>query len=435
MSVQALQRKFILISAGAILIVMGVILLLLNGYNYRKTYQNIYVTLAFIAESGGEIASTDEGPDTGVDPGGQNASQAATESAVVPHSDFSNFDMTVETPYQLRYFSMLLHEDGAVDSMNLKHIHAISEEEAASYAVILFQAPGSRGAFNHDNIIYCWNRTLNEDGSCLICVLDCTSEIESARRLIYRSCTYGVFCLLFFVLVVALLSGKALYPMIRNMETQKQFITNAGHELKTPLAIIQADNEVLEMINGETEWSRSISNQVTRMTILINNLITIARAEEQSDIELTDTDLSALAAETTETFKPVIDQNGLTLETNINENIHGRTRKESYREVINILLDNAVKYCDEHGLIRVSLASRAMGRGSVLTISNTYKEGKDTDYTRFFDRFYRKDSSHNSARGGYGIGLSMAETLVGQSKGKISVSWKNDMISFTVILP
>ena len=75
------------------------------------------------------------------------------------------------------------------------------------------------------------------------------------------------------------------------------------------------------------------------------------------------------------------------------------------------------------------------GRGSVLTISNTYKEGKDTDYTRFFDRFYRKDSSHNSARGGYGIGLSMAETLVGQSKGKISVSWKNDMISFTVILP
>ena len=435
MSVQALQRKFILISSAAILIVMGVILILLNGYNYRKTYQNIYVTLAFIGESGGEIASTDDETENQDDYEAQDASLAATDVVIDPSSHFSNFDMTVETPYQLRYFSMLLNENGTVDRKNLKHIHAVSEEEAEQYADILFQAPGSRGAFNHDDIIYCWNRTLNEDGTCLICVLDCTTELESARRLLYRSCTYGIFCLLFFVLVVALLSRRALYPMIRNMETQKQFITNAGHELKTPLAIIQADNEVLEMINGETEWSRSISNQVSRMTILINNLITIARAEEQSDIELTDTDLSALAAETVETFQPVIDQKGLTLESGINENIHGRTRKESYREIINILLDNAVKYCDEQGLIRVSLASRAMGRGSVLTISNTYKEGKEVDYTRFFDRFYRKDSSHNSARGGYGIGLSMAETLVGQSKGKISVSWKNDMIAFTVVLP
>ena len=435
MSVQALQRKFILISSAAILIVMGVILILLNGYNYRKTYQNIYVTLAFIAESGGEIASTDDETENQEDYEAQDASLAATDVAIDPSSHFSNFDMTVETPYQLRYFSMLLNENGTVDRMNLKHIHAVSEEEAEQYAGTLFQAPGSRGVFNPDEIIYCWNRTLNEDGTCLICVLDCTTELESARRLLYRSCTYGIFCLLFFVLVVALLSRRALYPMIRNMETQKQFITNAGHELKTPLAIIQADNEVLEMINGETEWSRSISNQVSRMTILINNLITIARAEEQSDIELTDTDLSALAVETVETFQPVIDQKGLTLESNISENIHGRTRKESYREIINILLDNAVKYCDEQGLIRVSLASRAMGRGSVLTISNTYKEGKEVDYTRFFDRFYRKDSSHNSARGGYGIGLSMAETLVGQSKGKISVSWKNDMIAFTVVLP
>ena len=149
--------------------------------------------------------------------------------------------------------------------------------------------------------------------------------------------------------------------------------------------------------------------------------------------ELIELDFSRMVREGVESFRPVIDQMGKKLEESIQEGIHVRGDARMLTELVNILVDNAGKYCDDCGTVRVGLKKRSLG-GAVLTVENDYKAGEGEDYSRFFQRFYRADQSHNSGKSGYGIGLSMASTIVEKLKGTIRVSWKNGVITFTLSL-
>ena len=238
--------------------------------------------------------------------------------------------------------------------------------------------------------------------------------------------------MLLLILLLSIFSRRAVAPILKNMESQKQFITNASHELKTPLAVISANAEVLEMTNGSSEWTDSIKNQVTRMSELVSQLIVLSKLQEHDELVLTEVNFSEKAEDVCKSFKTVADAAGKGFEADISPDIKIVADERGSRELVSILVDNAVKYCDDGGTVKVNLHSR--GRRAFLTVSNDYSDGEGVDYSRFFERFYREDQSHNSEKAGYGIGLSMAESLVEMFKGKISVNYKNKIITFTVIL-
>lgn len=224
-------------------------------------------------------------------------------------------------------------------------------------------------------------------------------------------------------------------PEINNAEIQKEFITNASHELKTPLAVIRANTEVEQMINGENEWNQSTMRQVDRMTGLIQNLVMVSRAQEkENNSERKKINVSAALQETSDTFLPVAVQNGKKLEKEIQENVMMMANESQICQLSSLLIDNAIKYCDDGGTIRVTLTQK--GRSPVrLDVSNNYAKGGDVDYARFFERFYRQDKSHNIEKGGYGIGLSIAQAIVEQYKGSsIDAAWKDGIITFTCLL-
>ncbi len=247
---------------------------------------------------------------------------------------------------------------------------------------------------------------------------------------------FGLACVVFYVLILAALCNVAIQPFVRNMENQKRFITNAGHELKTPIAIISANAEAIEMLNGKSQWTDSILKQVRRLTNLIQDLIMLSKMGERSQVDLviTDVDFSATVHSVVDSFRQLAADGEKKLTAEIADGIKVKGDSKCLYELVNILVDNAVKYCDDKGTIAVALRKPRLGKGAVVTVTNDYADGTNVDYSRFFERFYRGDTSHNSQKAGYGIGLSMAEELTKLMKGKINVSYKEGRITFTVRL-
>ena len=172
------------------------------------------------------------------------------------------------------------------------------------------------------------------------------------------------------------------------------------------------------------------------MNGLIQNLVMIAKAEEREDkSKLAEINASEAVEQTVSPYKALAEQTGKTLKTAIEKNVMVTSDESKLRQLITILIDNAIKYCDENGEVGVSLIPIKHGKLRMrLVVSNTYKDGAGIDCNRFFDRFYREDQSHNIDKGGYGIGLSIAESICSQYGGNIKAAWKDESISFTVNL-
>ena len=233
-------------------------------------------------------------------------------------------------------------------------------------------------------------------------------------------------------ILVRVLSGKLIQPEIENSRRQKQFITNASHELKTPLAVIRANTELLEVTEGENEWTRSTLSQVDHMSGLIQNLVMISKAQEREDTSiLSEIDASDIVKQTISSFEPLAKQKKKELESKIDDNVSVVADESKLRQLTTILLDNAIKYCDDGGKISVALSQLKRGKNKIrLVVSNNYAEGDKIDCNRFFDRFYREDQSHNIDKGGYGIGLSIAESICKQYGGSIRAMFKDGIICF-----
>lgn len=270
------------------------------------------------------------------------------------------------------------------------------------------------------------------DGS-VIAFIDTTSEIYSINRLIFITLIVCIAGLAVTFILVTHFADYAVASEAENMAKQKDFITNASHELKTPLAVIRANTEMSQMINGEDEWSASTMKQIDHMNGLIANLVMISKAQELEDTtEMSEIDASEIVNNTVTTFEPVAIQSGITLENKVTSGVTITADASKIMQLTTILLDNAIKYCDSEGTVRVELVSQR--RGLRLTVSNSYKDGANVDFNKFFERFYREDKSHNIDKGGYGIGLSIAENICRQYSGDIRAAWKNGEISFICTL-
>jgi signal transduction histidine kinase len=187
-------------------------------------------------------------------------------------------------------------------------------------------------------------------------------------------------------------------------------------------------------MEGENEWTESTLRQVDHMNDLIKNLVMLSRSEEMVDrSSMTEINVTDTISETVETFRPVAIQAGKTLTVSIRDEIRMITDRDMIEQLTSLLIDNAIKYCDDDGVVEVNASQK--GRGLRLVVSNTYANGKGQDYSRFFDRFYRADASRSEQKKGYGIGLSIAQNIVQLNKGSINASWKDGVISFTCVIP
>ena len=408
--IKKLQYKFIGIATASVFVMLLMVLGLINIISSVRNNRETRLLLEYIAANDGYIPSV--------------------VSQKEDHGDLDSL-MTPETQFETRYFSVWVQEDQVVD-VNIEHIAALEYHEAGQYALDAIRKGQQRGKDLWNNRSYDYLIEDRGQGGKLVVVLDTSKLYYSTVTLVRFSAYCGLVMIGIFFLMVSALSRRVLRPIIDNMESQKLFITNASHELKTPLAIISANTEVLEMTAGESEWTASIRNQIERLTGLINRLIALARLQEGGESKLTNVPASAIAKDVAASFAPVLKQQSKEYTYEVEDGIEILAEERSYHELISILLDNAAKYCDDKGRVELRLVKK--GKQSHLTVSNSYAKGADVDYERFFDRFYREDQSHNSEKKGYGIGLSMAMEMVKQFKGRIFASYKDGMITFTVII-
>ncbi|NMH32272.1 HAMP domain-containing histidine kinase [Streptococcus sanguinis] len=407
-----LKIRFILLASAAIVCILLTMIAVLNSVRFLQTNGEIQAVLNILSANNGDFPSVEE----------------TAES-------LQNDRITIDTIYQYRYFSVVYKEDKTLYSTNLDHLSNLSKEQALSYANKVIKNSRSSGVFKVGSQFYSYQITQDSKTKrYLLVVLDSTNYLESRNDFFWLSIQLCFYSFIFFVLVVSGFSNFAIRPYIKNYENQKRFITNAGHELKTPLAIISANTELQELMTGENEWTESTKDQIKRLSNLINQMVVLARLEEQPDVTLVDVNFSEVVKKVAGNFKSVIEKAGKKYEIKLQEDIHVKATEDELYELVSILIDNACKYCDEDGQIFVTLTKAKRGKRARLTVANSYADGKNVDYSRFFDRFYREDESHNQKQPGYGIGLSMAESLVRIFKGRIWVSYKKGLIGFTVLL-
>ncbi|SEQ44602.1 Histidine kinase-, DNA gyrase B-, and HSP90-like ATPase [Lachnospiraceae bacterium NE2001] len=402
-----LRLKFIGIATLSTAVVLFIVLGSVNLITYRNIVSDIYTRLDFISKNSDAILETEE------------------------IEKMKNKDITPETQYEARYITVMVDDAGNVIDFDMAHIAAIENSELNDFIKYATSRDDARGIFTYDGLSYAFLKT-SVGNVVKLTIMDCTRNISTINYLKRFSIYIGTLGLLIVMLMVSIFARKVVEPFVKNSKAQRQFITNASHELKTPLAVISANTEVIEMISGKSEWTESTVKQVNRLSELISQLVVLSRLEERQDIVLSDVDMSAEVSSVMTSFKSIAETNDITLVTEIEDGIHVMADQKGLRELVNILMDNAVKYCDEKGTVAVSLARK--GKSALFTVSNDYAAGEGVDYRQFFDRFYREDKSHNSEKQGYGIGLSMAESLVRMFKGKIAVSYKKPVITFTITL-
>lgn len=408
--IKRLKRKFIAITMVSLSLVMILMVGTINIVNYIRTDQEAEHTLDFLSENKGKFPELDQGK-------------------MPPKDPKSGFRMNEETRFQTRFFTVALNEDGSVEQIDTGHISAISSSDALNLALKVSQGTRTSGYQG----IYRYKMVDTMSGSMII-FMDCRSELSMLMYFFLSSLAVAFGTLFLVFLLVSVLSRKAINPMIENMEKQKQFIMDAGHEIKTPLAIISANADVLELTGGVSEWVNSIRNQVTRLDKLVKNLLTLSKTEEGSlELVFSEFDLSACISEIAASFQAVAEAQQKKLSIAIQPNIMLHGDESCIQQLISTLLDNAMKYSNTQGEIKVSLSSGK--KGIRLEVANTTDQMDIKHLDRLFDRFYRADASRSSETGGYGIGLSIAKSIAEAHRGRITATSEDGQsITFTVIL-
>lgn len=418
-TIKRLQRKFFVISMISYLTVIIAVGFFINALNAVFTIRTISSVLSYIAVTEGN------------EHGAESSSESSTVGGTMRKSDEQVYEgFSSEFRYSVRYFAVVYDADGGVERVSTSHIAAVDREQALAMAK---KHADSLLPMGRDED-YLYRYVTLESGRKVFVCLDCSAQLKTMRTLIFS--TMGILAVgMFLVLcLVRAFSDRAIEPELENLRRQKQFLTNASHELKTPLAVIRANTEVLEMMEGENEWTQSNLAQVDRMTGLIQNLVMVYRSEEQEDrTEMAAIDVTRAIRQSVDPYDALARQNRVEFTLDLQEGVEMMADESRIRQLASLLIDNAFKYCDEQGKVHVALDTLKKGRLVRLQISNSYADGKDVDYERFFERFYREDSAHTDQEG-FGIGLSVAESICRSYGGSIDVSWKDGIITFTCLL-
>ncbi len=409
--IKLLQKKFVTTAMMAISILIILLLGAINIVNIGIVRSDIDRTLSMLTENRIEPNMP------GMMPNAPN-----------PNMDFSfqtNENRLLSSPY----FLVTTDSAGNVIFTDSNNISSDNEDEIKKIVDRVVEqgvSEGKSGGYRYKAVKSYLGNGLN------IAFLDTSNEVYSYFRVLFLSAAIGLACWSLMLLFVISLSKKAIRPIAENLEKQKEFITNAGHEIKTPLAIIQANTEAMELYGGENKWSKNIKQQVVRLDGLMKNLLFLTRSDEKGLVATkTDFSLSEVVSETAKSFVEPMGLKGVNLQICVQENICANADREQIMQLVSILLDNALKYTNDNGFAGVFLKSEY---GSIdMQIKNTVAELPKVSPDRLFDRFYRADTARTQKTGGYGIGLSMAKAICEANNAQISVVYEDSQsISFNV---
>lgn len=394
--IKKLQRRFIIIAVSAVAAVLLIIMGIVSITNYSEIISDADATILMLEQNNGHYPKFDDLMNSNI---GDNSRPKP--------------GMSPEAQFETRFFTVYLDNNGETVSANTGSIAAVATKEAIGYAEDIYKSGSDKGFLG----VYRYSVSQTDAGS-MVLFLDCGRSLDIFYRFLEASLAVSIIGILGVFIIVTLLSKRAIKPIADSYEKQKHFITDAGHELKTPLTVINASTDVLEMTQGASEWTQSIRNQVVRLTELTNSLVSLARMDEHdSKLMMTDFSISDAVAESLEPFTRLASQQEKTFEMNIQKNISFEGNEEAIRKLVGILADNAIKYSIGKGDIMVTLKSTS--RGPVLQMKNTVEEISKGSHDELFERFYRGDASRSSEVCGYGIGLSIAKAIVTAHKGKI----------------
>ena len=340
---------------------------------------------------------------------------------------FNNYNE--DSSYRTRFFRIFLDEDKKVTNVNMDHIAAVDVKKAVRMTKMAMLRRGKVGLVGS----YRYRKEYKDGQVRSIIFLDCKENQSFYHLAVTITITVSTLLTCLITVIFAIASKRAVRPFEINSNRQKQFITDASHELKTPLAIISANAEVLQYKGDGNEWTQNIIDQTKHMGKLINQLLVLAKLDEvQEKSEKQEADLKLLLEETIEPFEEVATQKKVTLKLHLEEGVTIRVNREQIAQLVSILTENAAKYVNDGGKIVWRLTKTQ--HGAVLVVKNT-TEKELPDTKRMFDRFYRSDSSRSSKTGGQGIGLSIAKKIVDSHKGSITAKAGDGMVTFRVSLP
>lgn len=334
-----------------------------------------------------------------------------------------------EAEFTTRFFVMYCGADGNIKAVSRDHIASIDEETAREYTEAVLEKGKEKGYYG--DYRYHVNR---EEAGATVLFLNASHALQSIKSLFFLSIAIGIGSILVVFILIIFFSGYAIRPYVKNIERQKRFITDAGHELKTPITSIATSADIAAMEYEGDEWVANIRKQTARLTRLVSDLVALSRLDEEMPFpEKAGFSLSDAAWETAEPFAVLAKANGKRYRQKIEEGLKLYGDREAIQRMISILLDNGIKYSEEGGEISLDIYRRR--RKIYIEVFNTCSLPDGSDLNRLFDRFYRLDESRAAHTGGTGIGLSMARAIVEAHGGRIGVeSEAGKSICFQVVL-
>ena len=397
--IRGIRRRFMRIAIGVLALVMVLVAVIINGANWVNVRSELYETLGFLEEMQAQKGAMGPGPRGDLPTRRGNPSRHLRNMA-----------------NESRFFSVTVGDDGSCALGDTTHV---SEEDADSLVELATRAlaGGRTSGFWGDYLF----RVNGQSGERVALFLNCETKLTRVRLLALISAVACAGCVLLAWLLVGLFSSRAIRPLVESAIQQKQFITDAGHELKTPLTVISANMDVLTLETGENEWIRSTQKQVANLRGLVGELIYLSRLdEEDAKLQKTEVDLSKLVAESAEPFVGMAEFAGKTLNVDVEDGVHMTGDGAMLGRLVSILCDNAVKYAPEGDTIAVILARSRKGI-MLITDNAVLQPMSDETLRHLFDRFYRADASRSRESGGYGIGLSVARAIAEKHGGSIRV--------------
>lgn len=420
--IRMLRRKFIMTAMLAASILLLILLAVINAGNFAVNSRRTNQVLDNLVESEGFYTPPEE--ETVRFPRGNKPVGGPWPPLPAPP--------TVDDMLGARYFCVRFDGDGTITSVDMSHIHAVDRAEAQEMARTAYQEDSDSGQMEQFRYRAAQGR---EEGKSLIVFLDVSNQLRSSATIFTISAGVGILCWLVMLLLVILLSQRAIRPIAENIEKQKQFVTNAGHELKTPLSIILINTDALELHLGESKWSRNIRAQAVRLNGLMQNLLVLARMDETAGrLAVSRFSVNLLLDELLYPYYEITAERQIILTAGLRPDVFLQANRDSIAQMFSVLLDNAAKYTPVGGAISVSLAAK--GNAVIFQIKNTCELPEDLELEKLFDRFYRADNARTQKNGGCGIGLSAARAIAQAHGGTITAGREDgNAILFTVKLP
>ena len=401
-----LRLRVIIISMISVAAVLTVIIGSVNVLNYRNIIREADAILSVLGDNGGTFP--------------QGREQDALKEV------FSG-DISRELPYETRFFSVTMDRRGNTKDIDIGRIASVDAQTAEKYAAEIIGSGKEHGFMDNYRYLNCDT----EEGKTVI-FLDCSRTLLSFRNFFLFSVLVSAFGLAAVTVLIILFSGRIVRPLMRSYEKQKEFITNAGHELKTPLTIIRADSELLKMEYGENEWLADIRNQSDRLCGLTDDLIRLSRMEEEPrNFSGSTVCLSDLIEETAGSFQAPARVQEKLFQYETAEGLTVFGDKKNLRELISILLDNALKYTGKN--TRITIRVEVYELFVRIRIQDEGPGVKEDEAPLLFKRFYR--SPRFCEQEGVGLGLYLAREILRKEGGYIKVaSPKEGGCEFSVYL-